>query len=587
MIGMPTSSSSSFLSSSSKAFASIFECICADGSCMNPVAAVSGTGSRSLGSIPGVQLLDAVTSRTAKEHESLDFFQWLKLHFDHLTDSKANGSWRLLITEEASSIDLFPFLWAFKHRILLVTVPAPSARAIQPIERGHLLDSLCKSLKNSLADMAQYNKSRDNSEASTTSAAATTPTSSSSAHSAPSPEANGGRSPASTSPQLQNLVVNLRSPSSSNAIATSSSSSSFSCAASSSSLVLDLAAFLTTYGVIHAQAFTNENIVGGWKQTGILPRNPNLVIDTVTKTTGPESIKEEQVLIDVSPDSTTASEQASNETTLSSSDGLVESLVDHHGSPFSATELLESGIEALTDQNLNANERSQKLFWLLQRAFDGAVDRNLTRHAGASAAALRNIRRSSSGSVSQFILEGATTTSHEVNDAASDDVFISRHEVRGDSLVMDPEFKIKTEEHSDDDDHHHHRRASGPSSSIFSTENGVNASVSTDSDKPEDGVVDNNNNGNHENIEEEEEMEEEESSLSRHREEQLLLPELSVELATKIRRYLHPSRPSRRRVVSSSSGESVSTTTVDEGIVTVEQVVTALLRFIDASGQNH
>lgn len=313
---------------------SVFECICSDGSSLppaviSPVALESTHYSVLKASVDRSQCSSRIP-RVARSN----FFMWLKRHFELHTRAKADGGkeWRVLITEETPSIDLFFFLWAFLHRILVVVIPARLANATQPLDKGDIIHNLRNKLVSSLTMLmsTQYNI-ETNSETVLVGS---------------SPEDIGRRNSAPTKTSHDysfaktGLVTTIYPP-----------------AQFSLSKKLGIVQLMDIY--MGARSLT-EGIQEAWKGSGIVPRNPVLVMNCIDQIPG---IEPETYLLKF------------NQPPRS---GPLLSTATPPNLLFPSVSTLEKGFEIYHHDELDGNEKAAFLFQLLESSFDRAIGRDLS-----------------------------------------------------------------------------------------------------------------------------------------------------------------------------------------------------------------
>lgn len=312
---------------------SVFECICSDGSTFPP-AVISPTPLKS----NGYQVLKCTTdekkssSRIPRVARS-NFFTWLKDHFEPTTRTKAdNGKeWRVLITEETPSIDLFFFLWAFQHKILIVVIPAKIANATQPFDKGNIINTLRNKLVTSLT---LFMKQCDIEMETNTVLVGTNNDDISRRNSAPS-------TPTSNNSSATTRVVTTISP-----------TNQFSL-----SRDITVARLMDIYMGVRT---LSEGIQEAWKSSGIVPRNPVLVMNTIGQI---PVIEPKQYLIKFVQGS---------DSVLSCHKNVSKNEI------FPSVSMMERGIEIYHDDQLTSNDKVTMLFQLLESSFDRAVGCDLS-----------------------------------------------------------------------------------------------------------------------------------------------------------------------------------------------------------------
>lgn len=107
---------------------SLFECVCADGSSLDPLAVVPENQQTN-----GIR---AAETRTGSP-ELATSFMWLREIFEPQTVGRSGPTnWRLLLTDASAALDLITLLWAWEHRIIILIVPKQLSRYVQPLRLG-------------------------------------------------------------------------------------------------------------------------------------------------------------------------------------------------------------------------------------------------------------------------------------------------------------------------------------------------------------------------------------------------------------------------------------------------------------------
>lgn len=195
------------------------ECVCTDGSFLEPMILLPEESASDV-LIP----ITVVTTRKGLPDQA-SLFNWLRNLFDTQTQGKAGTNWRMLIMKgNATCLDLLFLLWAWEHRILVMILPPATSHITQPLDLG-----VFGPLKQGLIETAkQYFQTQ--------------------------------RAAQQHQQQQQQSL---------------SSAST----ASPRPIYLGLPQFWQIYSQVRIPALSRENIVNAWSHAGIVPRNPNKVLD--------------------------------------------------------------------------------------------------------------------------------------------------------------------------------------------------------------------------------------------------------------------------------------------------------------------